>query len=178
MSDTEGRKPRLGDVQILRLAGLAALVLLACRVVSLEPNAVAEAEQCWTEGGVTDYRIQLREVQGTWCYYDIEVEVRADRVVTGTATAHLGPARGCWAYTEGVVEEPVSLSPDEAARWTVPGLFEIAHDLDSLAGRKDMKVVLEFDPALGFPTRLFRDNTVAMDDEEGLSVVQFERLGP
>jgi hypothetical protein len=178
MSGPKAGKPRLGDVQILRLAGLAVLVLLALKLLPLKTSPIAEAEQRWADGGVSDYHMRLREIQSTWCFYDIEVEVRADRAITGTVTAHLGPARGCWAYTEGVVEEPVSLSPDEAARWTVPSLFEMAQDLDSLSGEKNMKVVLEFDPVLGYPTRLFRDDTAAVDDEEGLSVVQFERLEP
>ena len=173
MNETKANK-RQNEALLLRLTGLAALVLVAVRLIGSGADVVAEAEQRWQDSAVSDYRIQVRELQGTWCYYDVNTEVRGGQVVTSTITAHYGPARGCWNYTGGVVEEPVGLSPETAARWTVPGLFDIARQWEDLGGDKDLEIALEFDPKLGYPVRLFRDNTVAIDDQEGLSVVDFQ----
>lgn len=65
------------------------------------------------------------------------------------------------------------LSPREGARWTVPGLFEIARGWRQLAGVADMRIVLEFDPELGYPTALLKDNVVAIDDELYLKTESF-----
>ncbi|NLF03279.1 MAG: hypothetical protein GX601_20130, partial [Anaerolineales bacterium] len=111
------------------LALLLVLVLLAACSTPLQ-----DAERQWQASGVTDYRIAVREVHSTWCYYDVAVEVQHGEAVSGTVTAHPGPASDCGLYVDGVVEEPVSLAPAEAARWTVPGLFEIAREWQALAG--------------------------------------------
>lgn len=137
---------------------------------------VEDAERRWQAGGVSDYRIVVREVHSTWCYYDVAVEVQRGEVVSGTVTAHPGPASDCGLYAEGVVEEPVSLAPAEAARWTVPGLFQIAREWQALAGREHMGVVLEFDASLGYPTALSRDNEAAVDDDTWLQTLEFTRV--
>ena len=169
---------RRNEVMWLRLAGVVVVLLLIVRLVGCRASTVEGAEKRWQESGVTDYRIQVREVQSTWCSYEISLEVRGGQVVTGTVTASPGPARSCWNYTNGIIQKPVILPPDQAARWTVPGLFEIARQWEGLAGQKDMDVKLEFDPRLGYPRRLHLDNTVAYDDDTGLEVLQFEPLGP
>jgi hypothetical protein len=210
----EVARQRGNEILWLRLAGLAAILLLIIRLVACQPSGVEEAEKSlqagsveeaekslqaggveeaekslqaggveeaekrWQATDVASYRIQVREVQSTWCYYEINLEVQNGQVVTGTIIAYPGPAQGCWSYTDGVVRKPIALSPDEAARWTVPGLFEIARGWEGLAGQKDMEIALEFDPKLGYPTRLRMDNTVVYDDDAGLSVVQFEPLEP
>jgi hypothetical protein len=210
----EVARQRGNEILWLRLAGLAAILLLIIRLVACQPSGVEEAEKSWQAGGVeeaekswqaggveeaekswqaggveeaekrwqaagvADYRIQVREVQSIWCYYQINLEVQDSQVVSGTITAYPGPAQSCQNYTNGVVRKPIALSPDEAARWAVPGLFEIARSWEGLAGQKDMEVKLEFDPKLGYPTRLHMDNTVIYDDDAGLNVLQFEPLGP
>jgi Family of unknown function (DUF6174) len=174
----EATRQRRNETLWLRLAGLAAILLLLVRLVACQPSSVGEAEKRWQASGVVDYRIQVREIQSTWCYYEINLEVQNNQVVTGTIIAYPGPAQSCWSYTDGVVQKPIALSPDAAARWTVPGLFELARDWEGLAGKKDMKIGLEFDPELGYPTSLHRDNIIAYDDDAGLSVLQFEPLRP
>ena len=144
--------------------------------VPLTADRIKEAERLWASSGVTHYRIRVREVHSLWCYYEISLEVQNEEIVAGTITAHYGPAQSCWAYTNGVVGEPVSLTPAQAARWTVPGLFKIAHEWEALDGAKDMRIFLEFDPELGYPTALSRDNTAALDDEMGLITLQFDPL--
>jgi hypothetical protein len=171
-------RQRGNEVLWLRLAGLAAILLVLIRLVGCRAGGVGEAEKRWQASNVVDYHIQVREVQSTWCYYEIDLEVRGGQVVTGTVTAYPGPARNCWNYTGGVIQEPVALSPDQAARWTVPGLLEIARQWEGLAGQKDMDVDLEFDPQLGYPIKLHKDNMVAYDDDTGLEVLQFEPVGP
>ena len=171
-------RQRGNEVAWLRLAGLAAILLVLIRLVGCRAGGVGEAEKRWQVSNVVDYHIQVREVQSTWCYYEIDLEVRGGQVVTGTVTAYPGPARSCWNYTNGIIQEPVALSPDQAARWAVPGLFEIARQWEGVAGQKDMEVKLEFDPQLGYPTRLHKDNIVAYDDDTGLQVLQFERVEP
>jgi hypothetical protein len=118
------------------------------------------------------------ETHSIWCHYEISLEVRDGQVVTGTITAYPGPAQDCGAYTKGIVNEPLALSEEDAARWTVPGLFQEAYRWAAWTLRPDMEIKLEFDPELGYPQRIFHDHKTAVDDEGGLSVSQFERLGP
>ena len=144
--------------------------------VPLTADLVEEAERLWEASGVTHYRIQIREVHSTWCYYEISLEVQNEEIVTGTITAHYGPARGCWAYTNGAVEEPVSLAPAEAARWTVPGLFKIAHEWVLLVGPENMRILLRFDTELGYPLALYRNKKEVHDDDMWLETLQFDPL--
>ena len=136
-------------------------------------GGLEEAARRWQAAGLTDYRIRLREVHSVWCSYEVSLEVRQGEVVTCTVRAIPGPADDCRHYTDRVVWEPVGLSPSEGARWTVPGLFEIARGWRQLAGTADMRIVLEFDPELGYPTALLKDNVVAIDDELYLKTESF-----
>jgi len=105
------------------------------------------------------------------------VEVRGSQVVSATVTAHSGPAQGCSSYTQGVLERPVALASKEApAYWTVAGMFEIARDWQGQAGQKGLRVELEFDPELGYPRRIYRDDEAALDDDWGLSISALEIL--
>lgn len=142
---------------------------------SLLADLIKESEHLWETSRVTHYQIQVREVHNTWCYYDINLEVQNQQIVTGTITAHYGPVRYCW-LTEGVVEEPVGLAPGEAARWTVPGLFELAREWQALAGAEHMKIGLSFDTELGYPRRLSRDNQMAVDDDMWLETLHLAPL--
>jgi len=143
----------------------------------LTADQIQEAERLWAASRVTHYRLQVREVHSTWCYYEISLEVQNEAIVAGTITAHYGPARGCWNYTDGTVGEPVSLAPEDAARWTVPGLFRIAHEWQRLVGEKDMEILLRFDPEFGYPSALLRDNETIMDDDMWLETLRFDPLG-
>ncbi|MFN2218953.1 MAG: DUF6174 domain-containing protein [Anaerolineae bacterium] len=139
-------------------------------------DLIEEAERLWETSRVTHYRIQVREVHSAWCYYEISLEVRNEEIITDTITAHYGPARGCWNYTNGAVGEPVSLAPEEATRWTVPGLFKIAHEWQELTGAENMRILLRFDTQLGYPSALLRDNETMMDDDIWLETLRFDPL--
>ncbi len=165
---------RRKEVAWLRLAGVAILLLVLLRLVTCRASAVEQAKKRWQQKAITDYRIQLQEFRSVWCYYDIVAEVQGERVIAATTTAHYGPARSCGFYGDHAVDEPVALSPEQAARWTVPGLFEIASDLESRLGNQDWKIVLEFDPELGFPRKLSMDNEQAYDDDWGIVVLQVD----
>ncbi len=71
----------------------------------------------------------------------------------------------------------MKLAP-EKVKWTIPGLFEVAYQRADLKGEKDIAIVLEVEPELGYPQNLARDNEVALDDDEGLSVLEFKQLAP
>jgi len=144
--------------------------------VPLTADLIEEAERLWEASRVTHYRIQVREVHSTWCYYEISLEVQNEEIVTGAITAHYGPARSCWNYTNGAVGEPVSLAPADAARWTVSGLFKIAHEWEVLNGAENMRILLRFDTELGYPSALLRDNEAALDDDMWLETLQFDPL--
>lgn len=166
---------RRKEVAWLRLAGVALLLLVLLRLITCRAGAVEQARKRWEGKAISDYRIQLQEFHSLWCYYDVVAEVREGRVLTATLTAHYGPARSCGFYGDRVVEEPVAVSPEQAARWTVPSLFETAGDLESRVGQKGWKIDLAFDPDLGFPRRLAMDNEQAYDDDWQIVVIQVDR---
>ena len=154
--------------------GVVLFLILGLTACGASP--VTQAEQRWREAGISDYRIQVREVHSIWCLYDAELEVRGGQVVSATVTAQPGPAQGCWQYVQGVIGEPIPIPVEEAQQWTVESLFETAHTLDVLAGRKDMEITLEFDPDLGYPLTLVSDNVQATDDDRMITVRHFEVL--
>ncbi|HSJ53562.1 MAG TPA: DUF6174 domain-containing protein [Anaerolineae bacterium] len=154
------------------ILGVMLPVLAACGA-----GPVGRAETRWEAAGAEAYRFHLREFRSVWCVYEVDLVVQGSQVMTATVTARPGPAQGCWDYTQGVVERPVALSPEEApTHWTIPGIFEIARDWQEQAGQKGLRVELEFDPELGYPLRIYRDNEAAYDDDWGLSISKLEIL--
>jgi hypothetical protein len=154
-----------------------ALLMLTLALASCSSNPVKTAEARWATSAISDYRIHVREFHSVWCYYDIHLEVRSGEIVSGTITAHYGPAQSCWHHGLDVVDEPVDLSVETAAQWTVPGLFETAHRYQEWVGKENMEITLEFHP-FGYPLRLAHDNVEAYDDDGGLTVEHFEMLEP
>lgn len=152
-------------------------VVTVLALASCGSGPVGHAEARWQAAGVEAYRLHLREFQSVWCVYDVDLEVQGNRVLSATVTARPGPAGGCLQYTQGIVESPVSLPADEApAHWTVSGMFDIARKWQEQAGQKGLLVELEFDPQLGYPQRIYRDDEAAVDDDWGLSITALEIL--
>lgn len=174
---TDPRQPTPGPIPkwwfLLALGTLTIPLIAGCGA-----SKVQDAEARWQASGVTNYRIRVQEVRSIWCVYWIELEVRGEQIASATVTASPGPAQGCWEYTGGVIDEPIDLSPQDAERWTVPGLFRLARQLEPLAGEKDMEIEIEFDSDLGYPLRLARDDVQALDDDALLTTLHFERLEP
>lgn len=141
-------------------------------------GSVEEAEARWQASGITDYRIKIHETHSVWCWYEVNLEVQQGQVVTGTVTAHRGPADDCRHYVNRIVGAPVGLSPTSGSRWTVPGLFEIARGWRAEAAEENLRILVEFNPKLGYPTLLRRDRAAALDDEISLEIWQFEPLRP
>lgn len=153
------------------------LIVLVLSVAACGSGPVGRAEGRWEAAGVEAYRLHLQEFRSVWCLYEVDLEVRDGQIVSATVTASPGPAQDCHQYTQGVIESPISLPVEEApAYWTVPGMFEIAHDWQDQAGRKGLRVELEFDTELGYPRRIHRDDEAAMDDDWGLSITDFQVL--
>jgi hypothetical protein len=158
-----------------RLAPLALLALLPL-LVACGADPVAEAEAHWLAAGVDAYRLEAREIRSIWCYYDLEVEVRAGQVVSALVTAHPGPAQACWHYGDVEYDVPAAIDPAEAADWTVPHLFEIARRLSEEQGARGMRITLEFHPELGYPTHLARDDEAVYDEDWAIAVTHLEQI--
>jgi len=173
MTEPKQRTSRLAPSWwcLLILGTLGALLAAGCGA-----STVQNAEARWQASGVTDYRIRVQEVRSIWCVYRIELKVRGGQIASATVTASPGPAQGCWDYTDGVIDKPIDLSPQDAERWTVPGLFELARQLEPLARQKDMEIQFEFDSDLGYPLRMARDDVQSLDDDTLLTTLYFERL--
>lgn len=157
----------------LVLCGLVCLSFLA----ACGSDAVDQAEERWQAAGIDDYRLQVRDLHSTWCYYDLEVEVRGDEVVSGYVTANPGPAGVCGLYGGTPLGERVPVEPAKLADWTVPHLFEIARRLAAERGERNVDAEVELHPELGYPTRLARDNEIAHDDDWLITVSALEPLG-
>jgi hypothetical protein len=141
-------------------------------------TSVEEAERRWQSTGLTDYQIRVAETHSVWCTYHVSLEVQDSHVVSGTITAQPGPANSCWRYTDGVVGQPIDLSPAEATPWTVPGLFRFAHRCEAAMADEAMWVRLRFHPKLGYPTGLGLNNLEALDDDIWLRTLSFRQLEP
>jgi hypothetical protein len=157
------------------LRGTLTVMLLA--LVGCGSGPVGRAEARWEAAGVEAYRLHLREFRSVWCVYEVDLEVRGSQVVSAAVTARPGPAQNCSDYTQGIVERPIAIPPEEApAYWTISGMFEIARDWQQQAGRKGLRVELEFDPELGYPQRIYRDDEAASDEDWGLSISELAIL--
>ncbi|MGD8399088.1 MAG: DUF6174 domain-containing protein [Anaerolineae bacterium] len=162
-----GAKRRLTALTLLALLPL----LTAC---GADPVAAAEAR--WLAAGIDAYRLEAREVRSIWCYYDLEVVVRGGQVVSALVTAHPGPAQACWHYGDAEYDVPRDVDPAQAADWTMPHLFEMARHLSAEQGKHGIKITVEFDPDIGYPNRLARDDEAVYDEDWAITVTHLEQL--
>lgn len=149
-------------MRALRIVALCAIAAastaLACDESSELADRVKEARTLWAREGPPDYEMVL--FHGCFC----PPEGRGPVVVTVVAGEVVSRV-----YVEGGAD----VGPDfEGLFPDVEGLFEVAAE----AARRADRVEAEFDPELGFPTRLTIDWEERAADEE--VDYRVERLTP
>ncbi len=120
------------------VAGLSALVGCSDAFDSGEERELAQAQARWTQAGLLDYQMEVR--LGCFCQAALpgfsRLTVQAGQVV---AADPLTP-------TPGAEDIPLAAWP------TVAGVFDL---IESASHQSDYtEIEVQYDPALGYPTRL------------------------
>jgi hypothetical protein len=140
--------------KVVLAAVVAAGIGASCEDPTGPVHDLEEAERRWVAAGPERYAYTFRET----CFCgpgDRRIEVAAGEVVSVEPAENVDPGQTLEGYT-------------------VEGLFALIREsLD----RDPDDVTLEFDPAAGYPTRVFFDyDHRAVDEEWGFRVQDFEAL--
>jgi len=156
-------RPSLGR----RVTAAAALCLAPLLVVltasAAEPEELAKHRSLWQAAGVDAYEYAYNK------YCDCHRETPPETFVTVRGGEVVGVRHRPFGFEHYVEAEPRNFE----WYWTVDGLF----DLVGTALQSDAEVRVDYDPALGHPTRIYVDyDADLIGDELDLRLTRLDRL--
>ena len=160
----------LGRLLLLVLILTTATAACGSRLPEATIEAIDEAQARWEANPVPSYRIVV-DVNRPSDRRRNELVVEQGRI-TRALLRYWDPERKRW-------ERPLELTVEQAQWFTVPGLFDTVRDELKNSGRREIRVLLEGDPA--FPQRIelgpvFQDEQPVPGTEATVIVRVFEPL--